>query len=147
MQSFLDLFDHQKRADQSCSKKNIENDWSKEKLKGKVLEYREFSYEALERFGKTEKGKRQRDFYWNKDHHNKYDINGNKVEETNFTIEGKLSDRTFFQYNSNGKLIEKSFYISDNKLSARWTYKYDQKAYNHETLSKLYDLQASKNIT
>ena len=48
---------------QSCSNQKVENDWTEANLKGKVKSYSEISYEAVDRFGKIEKGKRNRPYY------------------------------------------------------------------------------------
>ena len=60
---------------QGCSIEKNENDWSKDNLQGRVLSYSQISYEAIERFGIIEKGKRNfRKKHSEEDYQKKYDL-------------------------------------------------------------------------
>ena len=77
----------------SCgSNEKIENDWTKDKLKGKVMSYSEYLYFQNEN-GDIES--RQED-------HKKYDDKGNKVEESEYGSGGELIRRETNKYDEKG---------------------------------------------
>jgi hypothetical protein len=112
---------------QSCSNEEAENDWTRDKLHGKVLSFSEFSYKAVDRFGNIEKGKRERAYTWKKDEQRKYDYKGNKIEENSYNSDGSLDSKWTYKYDDKGNQIELNSYNSDGSLSIKWTYKYDDK--------------------
>ena len=136
----------------SCNNKKIKNGWEEDKLKGKVKSYTQFSYEALERFGKIEKGALIKDIFANlqnnydevgnlierntfregsivdiedKDTY-KYDKKSNKVEAKSYSSDGSLSYKETFKYDENNNMIEHNGYSSDGSLSYKETFKYDE---------------------
>ena len=136
---------------QSCSNNKIENSWEEANLSGKVLSYKEISYEALERFGEVEKGKRERRNGWKKDFVIIFDEDGNQLEEVLFHSEfeaalrnsdfeylkyGKHKDgyksdenlmiryHTIFTYDENGNMIEENAYV-DEGLNSKVKFEYD----------------------
>jgi len=101
---------------QNCTNKKVENDWTRDKLQGKVMSFSEFSYEAVERFGNIEKGKRVPGYH---------DIDIVKKVEVKHKI--KYSGGIQFKYDEKGNKIEWDWYNSDGSLRSKWTYKYDEK--------------------
>ena len=85
---------------QSCSNENIENDWTRDNIQGKVLSYSEFSYEAENRFGNIEKGERNRQFSIGTDHQIKYDEKGNEIEYNRYNSDGSLDYKFTYKYES-----------------------------------------------
>ena len=83
---------------QSCSNEKVENGWTIENLQGKVLSYSEFSYKAVERFGNIEKGKRELNYYWDRDLQRKYDEKGNKIESNRYNSDGSLYIKWTYKY-------------------------------------------------
>jgi len=55
----------------------------------------------------------------------KYDKEGYLVDESTYTLEGKLKVKTTYKYNSNGDRIEKNDYQSNGSLQWNVKYKYD----------------------
>ncbi len=139
----------------SCEKNSCKNnkktDWEKDNLKGKVKSYTNIAYEAIEKNGKVQKGKRREDEldnflvkYGNKGnivernyyyydgslswkYTYKYDSKVNRIEENWCNFAGKLYYKYTFKYDSRGNEIEKNEYDSDGSLSSKFTYKYDSK--------------------
>jgi len=109
---------------QNDSKKQVENDWIKENLQGKVLSYSEISYKAY-RFGKIEKGKRDREAGF--DFQKKFDGKGNMIEERNYKSDGSSLGKTTYKYDGKGNRIEGDRYGSDGRLWGKYTWKYDEK--------------------
>lgn len=64
---------------QSFTKQKVKKDWTKANIQGKVKSYTELSYEAVERFGKIEKGKRYIPILGNRQIN--YNENGNQTEK------------------------------------------------------------------
>ena len=112
---------------QSCSNEKIENDWTRDNLQGKVLSYSEFSYEAENRFGNIEKGKRT-----GSGHNNKYDKNGTVTERNDYNPDGGLSKKKTYKYDKNGNVTERNDYYPDGSLEVKRTYKYDENGYEIE---------------
>src|SRR5690554_1197246 len=112
---------------QSCSNEKIENGWKRDNLQGKVLSYSEFSYETKNRFGKIEKGKRKRDFFWKKDIQTKYNEKGNQIETNWYNSDGSLNSKIIYKYDEKGNQIEQNEYNSDGSLNSKIIYKYDEK--------------------
>lgn len=83
---------------QSCSNEKVENGWTIENLQGKVLSYSEFSYKAVDHFGNIEKGKRERNYSWNRDLQRKYDEKGNKIESNEYNSDGSLYSKWTYKY-------------------------------------------------
>src|SRR5690554_8223792 len=118
---------------QSCSNEKVENGWTIENLQGKVLSYSEFSYKAVERFGNIEKGKRELNYYWDRDLQRKYDEKRNNIEENWYKSDGSLDRKWTYKYDEKGNKIESNRYYSDVSLDRKGTYKYDEKGNNIES--------------
>ena len=86
----------------SCSNESDEYGWNRDKLKGKVKSFSEFSYKAKERFGKIEKGKREREREYWKDYQNRYNERGNKIEEKEYNSNGSLYSKGISKYDEQG---------------------------------------------
>ena len=128
------------------------NDLTEENLKGKVKSIKENTYEAVEKFGKIEKGNvfydgfsspstiiynEKRDKIEQNNYNSdsrldskttyKYDEKGNNIEKNNYYSDGSLNYKTTYKYDEKGNMIEANFYNSDGSLSFKLTYKYDEK--------------------
>lgn len=114
---------------QSCSNSKIENDWTKDNLKGKVHSYSEISYKAEERFGNIEKGCRTVISVSCEDKQNKYDEKGNIIEQTSYYSDGSIIKKKKYTYNENGHLIEENCYDSDGCIETKTKYKYNEKGH------------------
>ena len=127
---------------QSCSNEKIENGWTRDNLQGKVLSLSEFSYEAKDRFGNIEKGKRT-----SPNHNKKYDENGNVTERNDYNSDGSLEVKTTYKYDENGNETEKNYYNSDGSLGDKRTHKYDENGNKTERNSYNSDGSLSKKKT
>ena len=110
---------------QSCSNQKVENDWTKDNLKGKVLSYSEFSYKAEERFGSIVKGARKRNHNMKTDVQKKYDENGKTLKTVWYNSDGSVKNMDTYKYD-NGNMIEKSWYKSEDLIEGKYTYKYEK---------------------
>lgn len=101
-------------------------------LRGRVKYFREYSYKAIDSFGKISKGERQfKDgfksipyggyFTFNKD--------GNFYEVIEYDKNGLIKGKDVYTYNKNGYKIERNTYASERKLQYKIIYKYDEKGY------------------
>ncbi len=134
----------------SCSSDKKENDWSKEKLKGKVKSLTEISYVAIENNGKIEKGQRVNEAM--SDFQNKYGEHGFIIERNEYKSDGSLIGNYIYKYGDNDKIvegseiryyngslmskniskykdgnrIEGSIYNADGNLDSKYTSKYDK---------------------
>lgn len=111
-----------------CNNQIKKNDWIKDNLKGRIESYSEFSYEAIERFGKIEKIKNN----WKNNIQKKYNEKGNVIELNNYKSEGSLSSMYSYKYNDKENIIELNIYNSDGSLDIKHSYKYDNKGNNTE---------------
>ncbi len=111
----------------NCSSKQKENDWTRENLKGKVSAYAEMSFEAVEKFGEIEEGKRKRFGLQEYDYIKTFDENGNLLEWDNYTMEDILFEKEKYSYDKNCNLIEKSQYNADGALTSKYKFGYDKK--------------------
>ena len=88
----------------SCSTDDgVKNDLNEMNLNGKVKSIREYSYEAVEKFGEISKG--------------------NRISEISGSDE-------YILFNDKVNNIERNIYNSDGSLDTKWTYKYDDKRNN-----------------
>ena len=137
----------------SCSTDDgVKNDLNEMNLNGKVKSIREYSYEAVEKFGEISKGNRiseisgsdeyilfndkgnniERNIYnsdgnLDKKWTYKYDDKGNKIEVNGYNSDGSLDNKLTFNYDDKGNSIEVNVYNSDGSLNEKRTYKYDDK--------------------
>ncbi len=104
---------------------NLEDKQEKNKLNGlqaKVKSYTNFTYTAINRFGKIVKGERKK--YSN--HKIKYDEQGNEIEVIYYNADGSLDWKTITLYNAKGNKIESWEHFSNKKIkSNKYTYQYD----------------------
>ena len=89
-----------------CSNQTEENDLTKDNLKGEIKSFTVFSYKAENRFGKVEKGIREKDFDLDNDLQKKYDENKNIIEKNHYNLDGSLSFKVTYKYDENGTQIE-----------------------------------------
>ncbi|MBL0191576.1 MAG: hypothetical protein IPQ18_09605 [Saprospiraceae bacterium] len=109
----------------SCSHVKLKNDWLKDNLKGKVQNFSQFSYLVEERFGKYEKGKREKLFGNDRNIQKKYDKKGKLSELNWYNLDGKLESKSIYKYDEKGNLSELNMYHSDGSLFFNEAYKYD----------------------
>ena len=105
----------------SFAQTKIENDLSRDGLKGKVSFFSESGYLLVEKFGEIEKGS-----LYSK-HTYKYDVMGNKIEENGYNTDGSLGSNITYKYDDKGNKIEVNSYNGDGSLNLKTTYKYDEK--------------------
>lgn len=109
---------------QSCSNQQKENDWTLDKLKGKVKSFTEFTYEAKESFGEVVKGDRVYYYSIESSYQKVYDKRGYMVEyneynDTDFSFKSK----TTYTYDENENVIEAITSTEYGKY--KWVYQYD----------------------
>ena len=107
------------------------NDLTEENLKGKVKSIKENTYEAVEKFGKIEKGNVFYDGF-SSPSTIIYNEKRDKIEQNNYNSDSRLDSKTTYKYDEKGNNIEKNNYYSDGRLSYKYTYKYDEKGNNIE---------------
>jgi|ERR1035437_912855 YD repeat-containing protein len=112
----------------SCSQvKNnqIKNDLTKDKIKGQVLSITETEYEAIDRFGKIEKGRLISKSI------TKYDNYGNELENNIYNEKSELTNKTIYKYNESDKKIEEHDIdyktVKESNQSSFKFFKYDNK--------------------
>jgi len=106
--------------------KEQKNDWMEDGLKGKVKIFTQVYYEAIDHFGKIEKGERAGSFFDNLQMI--YDKKGNKIEVNEYdAYEGNLLWKYTYKYDEKGNKIEFIVFDSDDSLDEKYTYKYDEK--------------------
>ena len=97
----------------SFAQTKIENDLTKDSLKGKVSFYSESSYKLVEKFGEIEKGG---EFF---KHTYKFDEKGNMIEEITSKAYGNLNSKFTYKYDVKGNEIEVNTYVTDGTNKAR----------------------------
>lgn len=97
-------------------------------LKGKVKSVRETSYQAVQKQGTVEKGKRKmeapkyyRDFYV------VLNEKGNKIEKTEYNSDGSSFVKLIYQYDGKGNTVSEDRYNGDGSLAKKnqFTYNFD----------------------
>ena len=76
----------------SFAQTKIENDLSRDGLKGKVSFFSESRYDLVEKFGEIEKDSLRSKFTY------KYDLKGNQIEENRYNADGSLSMKFTWKY-------------------------------------------------
>lgn len=134
----------------SCANEKFNNDLAKDKLKGRVSIITESRYDAIEKFGETQKDGLESKYV------HKYDINGKVIEYSSYASDGSLLDKDTYKYDDKGnltekhsqiespflwrdapvikykyddkgKMIEENQYHLDGSFARKWYYKYDAK--------------------
>ena len=103
----------------SFAQTKIENDLTRDGLKGKVRFYSESKYGLVEKFGEIEK-----DSLSDKTTY-KYDVKGNKIESNFYNADGSLDGKVTYKYDEKGNMIEENDYRADGILESKRTYKYE----------------------
>lgn len=94
-------------------------------LKGRVKSVREIPYDAVEKFGKVEKGSMRGFSYDNA--YVLYNEQGNIVERNGYNADGSLEYKLTYQYDNKGNIVEENWYDPYVSLDSKWTYQYDNK--------------------
>lgn len=128
----------------SCLSENTENDRQSDELFGKVKSFTEMSYEANERFGEIEKGKRKRDSSISFDKYKKYNKKGMVIEDNRYYSNGDLRLSRTYKYDTKGNLIEENYAHLEDDVILRETFEYDKKGNKIEY--NLYSINNSKSI-
>lgn len=71
----------------------------------------------------------------------KYDAQGNRVDEIDYTPKGEVNKRVTYLYDEQGKEIEKAFYNQDNELTGKQIYLYDKN--DNLTETELYNAKGT----
>ncbi len=110
---------------------NIDNDLVAPELKGKVKQISNFKYEAVDKFGKIEKGEIIQDssYHYGNNYIIKFNEKGDEIEINNYNSnsEGSLFYKVINKYDETGNRIEENWYKSDGSLDRKYIYKYDEK--------------------
>lgn len=96
------------------------------KLKGKVKTMAEYSYEAEEKFGEIQKGKRlveTKNYHFDPAY--SFDERGMIKEVVAYTVNSSIAEKTINKYDGNGHLIESSSYNFNGSLRSRQTNTYN----------------------
>jgi hypothetical protein len=115
----------------SCSGKK-KNDWNNLFLKGKVKQIIELQYEAVEKFGKVEKGDLYRQSGWDKIM--VFNENGCYSEITYLNSYGKTVGRTDYTYTQKGDIFTEQDYDAEGGFTDKKQYFYDDKGRVNEIL-------------
>ncbi|WP_179335345.1 hypothetical protein [Winogradskyella costae] len=107
----------------NCANEIKENDWVEDKLKSKVLSYKETSFSAKDSFNIISKGERKRESF-NSDYEKRYNEKGNIIEVSNYDSNGLLNQKSKYEYNKLDLLTVKKEYSSDGSLNTIISYKY-----------------------
>ena len=105
-----------------CSSPNIDTDRAESNLNGKVKSLTEVSYEAIERFGKIEKGK-----ILHEDLQKVFNENGNEIESTQYSSTGDYYLKWNYSYDDFGKKVDGSRFISDDSSTIKFSFVYDNR--------------------
>lgn len=88
-------------------KNKFENNWSKDRLNGKILSYSESEYIIVDDLGAIESDRKIRNTPWIKHYIKNYDSKGNITRETEYDSAGRLTYDISYCYNEMGNLVEK----------------------------------------
>jgi hypothetical protein len=98
-------------------------------LRGNIKSVTEYSYHAIDKFGKLTKGGFGRGWppIWNEidDYTLTFNTKGNKVTKITFDSQGVINDKSTFVYNQSDKLIEINSYEPNGILKSKEILKYD----------------------
>jgi len=123
----LTLFNCENQEQEKCSvNQEQKNDWTEDGLKGKVKTLTQFTYQAIYRFGKIEKGEPSASPLA-ENFQMIYNEKGNKIEENRLNSDGSLSENYISKYDENGNKIEENYYDADENSSWKDIYTYDEK--------------------
>ena len=103
------------------SAQDRKNDWEKENLKRKIKSIEKHHYEVTDKYGKIVKGTYKGAVV------NKYDRNGNIIENSFYNSDRSLELKSIEKYDKKGNQIEAICYFFDGKLNWKCVYKYDNK--------------------
>ncbi len=125
--------------------------WDYVNLKGRVKSVTQFTYQAVDKLGKIEKGEKKSfdnfkvkytsngylikiELYkpngsLEKKRTYKYDSKGNQIEKKMYNSDGSLDEKVIFYYNSEGKRTVSKMYSNDDFLLKTMYYRYDNKGY------------------
>ena len=109
-----------------ANKKVNENDWVKDKLKGRVSSVTEFIYEAVENSDKIEKGERAKDYRFKSNFKSEYNKKGIKIIENQYQPNGDLWRKVIYKHDSNGNKIEEFWHKPDGSLQSKFVSKYNK---------------------
>jgi len=105
------------------------SDRSNLNLTKKVKSVSEYSYEAIKKFGKIEKGERKRRFPLDYDIHYLFNETGNLIEE-NWFPEIAAGSKIIYHYNNKGVLFEKNRYSTPSgSLFIKYTYDHNDEGH------------------
>ncbi len=149
----------------SCSKNK--NGWDNYNIKGEVKTIRESSYNAVERFGKVEKGDEARrgktlnfdsngklteeDIYIGVSlsakviHH--YDEQNKGIESLIYNASGSLDSKAIYHYDNKNNNLDVIYYNSDGDFDYKFSYKYNDKGFNTEEYLYVDEVNYSYKIT
>lgn len=104
-------------------------------LKGKVKSVRIIYYEAIDKFGELQKGKKESTFDESRFVRENYECNykiifndkGNMIEENWYNSDGGIDWKSIHKYDDKGNMIENNWYNSNSSFDWKHIYKYDGK--------------------
>ena len=105
------------------------NDWTRHGLNGKVNTYDEVTYDAIDRFGKIEKGNKVI-----RHSLSIYSKNGNRIQKNTFTSDGSLDEKYIYTYDDQRYMIEKNIYKSDGSSYYKLIFTYDEQGHMIEKI-------------
>ncbi|MFA7066239.1 MAG: hypothetical protein WC199_05595 [Dysgonamonadaceae bacterium] len=126
----------------------IENDWTKNNLKGEVKSVKSSIFKAVDRHGEIEKGEApwpnsinylifdqegkmieedicKSDGSLDSKKLYKYDDNSNMIEENWCHPDGRILSNRIFKYDNNGNMIEENYFSSGGSPDSKYLYKFD----------------------
>ena len=103
----------------SFAQTKIQNDLTRDGLKGKVSFFSESKYDLVEKFGEIEKGSLSDKFTY------KYDEKGNMIEVNYYNADESLGDKYTYKYDEKGNKIESIRYNADGSLRFKHTSNYE----------------------
>ena len=95
-------------------------DLEDDNLNGKVKSVKEIEYNAIDKFGKIQKGEKST---YGDSKFTLYNKDGNKIKDSVGSLLSKDRNKIIYKYDS-GNRIEESWYKSDGSLEGKGIYKY-----------------------
>lgn len=130
----------------NCTTNKIETGWKEYKLNGKVKSFTEITYDAIEKFGKIEKGDKRKSFIvvgdlrMDSDQMGwlmewmvgdnvsvRFDEKGNKIKENHYYSDEKLKWAETYEYDDEGRMIESYYHSERNNFDTKSFFIYDNK--------------------
>lgn len=99
-------------------------------LKGKVKSVVDISYQAINNFGKIEKGIKKRESH--SDYKLFFNEIGCLIEETMIDADSNMFEKWVFKHDGDGNITERAHFNYKGAFLGKWTYTYNEKGFRTE---------------